>query len=587
MWGAAAALLLTGCIDNKYDLSDVDTTSEFRVNNLTIPVNLDPVVLSDIIKVEEGDQLKDTTINGRTFYAVVQKGTFSSDPIDVNSFYAEPDPMTDKTATFRPVSGGARVKSRAGEEVEMYYLVEPVSEELEYTATGIDKAIKALDMIYFKPLNFSIEISTSSLGNGIESALENLVIVIPSGLNVTKISAGNMTYPLSSYNPASGELDLQSVAFENNKVLIEVTATGIDLSHYPGAFNYDEKMMEGNFMLISQFNIQDSRLALSGPATELASIEEITYNVHYLLEELEATAIMGNIEYDLSGTGLDIDPVDLTNLPSFLEDPETDLQLSNPQIYLQLMNPIGHYGLYYESNITIVAEREGENDNFPGPMVSVPAREGTFNYVMAPQPDKDLIVPMEYSSDLRGLEYPRLGSILAGEGLPKQLMIDIVDPMVPETATTAPFELGQNIEGMEGSYMFLAPLSLKEGSTIVKTVDGWWTEDLSDLNIEYLTISADATNGLPTGVILNLYAIDRDGNRISSEGTLVLNENAVNEPIVITVTGMQEGETFNNLDGIRLYVIAGTNDGQPLAPDQVITLENLKAKVTGNYTRKL
>lgn len=36
-------LLLTSCIDDNYDLSDVDTTSRINVNDLVLPVNIDPI----------------------------------------------------------------------------------------------------------------------------------------------------------------------------------------------------------------------------------------------------------------------------------------------------------------------------------------------------------------------------------------------------------------------------------------------------------------------------------------------------------------------------------------------------------------
>lgn len=54
-----AALLLTGCIDNKYDLDDLDTTTEIKVNNLVLPVNFDVVTLSDIITIDEDSKIKE------------------------------------------------------------------------------------------------------------------------------------------------------------------------------------------------------------------------------------------------------------------------------------------------------------------------------------------------------------------------------------------------------------------------------------------------------------------------------------------------------------------------------------------------
>ena len=309
--------------------------------------------------------------------------------------------------------------------------------------------------------------------------------------------------------------------------------------------------------------------------------------MQYTLGSLKVNAILGSLEYDLSGTGLNIDPINLSNMPTFLEDPETDLRLSNPQVYLQLKNPIGQYGLKYQSSLNILVQRDGQPDkSFPGPLVQVPATTGMYNFVLAPYPEKISSIPAEFASGLDNLTYNDLGNILSGNGLPNSLDIQLVNPMIPEQHLMSPFRLGTSIEGMEGSYMFLAPLSLAEGSKIVKVVDGWWSEDLSDLNIDLLSISTNVTNEVSTSVILHVYAIDRDGNQISTEGSLVLPENAVNEPIEIKLTGL-DGKPFNNLDGVKIYVMAGENEGQPLAPSQSITLDNIKARVTGNYIRKL
>ena len=46
---ACSALVFTGCIDNSYDLSDIDTTTQLRFNNLVLPIQMDPILLSDII----------------------------------------------------------------------------------------------------------------------------------------------------------------------------------------------------------------------------------------------------------------------------------------------------------------------------------------------------------------------------------------------------------------------------------------------------------------------------------------------------------------------------------------------------------
>ena len=103
-------MLLTGCIDNGYDLTDIDTTSEIKVNDLTLPVNLAPVTLSDIIAVgeNEDDKVKEVTINGKTFYAVEETGSFSSDPLRIDPSAAL-DPIYPTSAEFE-LTGPAGAK---------------------------------------------------------------------------------------------------------------------------------------------------------------------------------------------------------------------------------------------------------------------------------------------------------------------------------------------------------------------------------------------------------------------------------------------------------------------------------------------
>lgn len=55
---AAAAVMLTACVDDDYDLSNLDTTVKVNVNELIIPVNIDEVLLSDILKLDQDDHVE-------------------------------------------------------------------------------------------------------------------------------------------------------------------------------------------------------------------------------------------------------------------------------------------------------------------------------------------------------------------------------------------------------------------------------------------------------------------------------------------------------------------------------------------------
>ncbi|MDE5807745.1 MAG: hypothetical protein K2H76_06475 [Muribaculaceae bacterium] len=96
----SAALLLSGCIDNKYDLSDIDKTTQINVNDLVIPVNVDAVKLDDIITIDDDSKIKIVNLNGTEVYAVSETGDFNSDDINIKGFRAEKPEIGDAHLTF-------------------------------------------------------------------------------------------------------------------------------------------------------------------------------------------------------------------------------------------------------------------------------------------------------------------------------------------------------------------------------------------------------------------------------------------------------------------------------------------------------
>ncbi|MCH5214821.1 MAG: hypothetical protein J1E97_06465 [Muribaculaceae bacterium] len=596
MLGAVSAVALTGCIDDKYDLSDIDTTTQIKINDLVLPLNLEPVLLSDIIKVDPDDKLTEVTIDDKTFYAVQQNGEFYSDGIDVDKFEADiANDLDDKSGQFRPAtspSGMRRVT--ASDNNRLYFLLSEVEQNLDYSATDIDGNIVSLSKVYYDDVHFKMTITVSSPVSGLTTSIEDLKIKMPAGLDITNVEANGYTFKSSDYNASTGVLSNVRLDLVNNAGSINVISKGLSLESYPDAFTYEGTLGEGSgsFYLDSNFSIEDGTLVFTADPSQLSQLPDanIPFNVKYDISQLMVTAIDGEILYDLTGEHLNIDPIELTDLPDFLDDPETDLKLSNPQIFLRLNNPVGEFGLEYETTLDIQALRNEIVDNsFLSPLIVVPATSGYHNMVLSPNPDNVSLIPDDYKSNIERLTYNNLGNLLSGNGLPNTLDIKLIDPQI-QRQEAHQFALGTEIDGIDGYYMFLAPLSLADGSKIVKTIDGWYSDDLKDLNIDLLKIAATASNDLPNGVTLTMYAINNLGEQVSSIGTAKLDPSVQNQPIEIKLEGLEENgvrKPITNLDGISMYVVTTTNGtDDPLAPDQVITLENLKATVTGSYTTK-
>lgn len=596
LFGAAALVALTGCIDDKYDLSNIDTTSEFKLKDLVLPANLDPITLSDIITIKEGDQIKEVTINGNTFYAVQESGTFESDNITVNKFSAESSDMQPNRAVFESTGAAPAKPGRKAGTSRVYNLNDKVFEALEYSAGDVDPSVRSLTYLYFSAasggdLALVITMNTQGLGATQTAYLENLHLVLPHGLQVTGVTADGYTFKSSDYVASTGVLSIGRVNLSNNQAKVTIYANAIDLAGYDEPLKYYEAEDVSKFDLNSEFSIESGcKFVIEGSDEDVASMPssmefEVTYNTSTLM----ADAVMGEIQYNLKGTGLEIEPINLENLPDFLADSETDLILANPQIYLNLDNPVGQFGLGYQSGLSIIAAREdADEQKYPLDRdITVAGKEGSFNFLLAPKPDDVKDVPPAYAAGLQRETYSRLGYILSGEGLPKMLDIELIDPMIPVQKTTSPFKLGVELPGMKGSYEFLAPLALMGESRIIytKTEDGWWSEDLSDLTITSLQLTTIATSTIPLDAVLAVYPLDREGNRIQGLEIVpaTLPAYAENAELTFTING-----TITDLDGVFITAtVRPEGDDEVLKPSQTIILKDLKAKISGNYTKKL
>ena len=294
------------------------------------------------------------------------------------------------------------------------------------------------------------------------------------------------------------------------------------------------------------------------------------------------------IEYRFTGDGLSIPPIYLDKVPEFLAGPETNLILANPQVYLSLTNPVGTFGLEWMTGLEIVAGREYDQDkNFDlGKDVVVPGKSGVFNYVMAPDAAAVNECPEGYDKDLNRISYPDLGNILAGNGLPDWIEIRLIDPMIPKQPFPSSFPTEEDIVGIKGRYTLLVPLALEGDSKIVysKTESGWWSENLEGLVIRELSLTAKVTNETALGAVAAVYPVDREGNIIENVEIIPVNlpQNAEGMELQFKVAG-----EITDLDGVIIKAtVKPDNTTEPLSPGQIIMLENIRVKVSGDYTKK-
>lgn len=583
----SVAIGTSGCIENGYDLSDIDTTTEIKVKDLVLPVNLDPVELSDIITIEEDGKIKTVNINGKEFYAVEETGSFHSDPVKINTFSASVRPLEPSTARFALFSGRAtQKKSRRNVPALSYRLQSPVNRALNYTASGIDNSIHSLTYLEFNDLELAIDLTLANASIYQSAAISDLVLELPKQLKIKSINpAQSGSY---GYNPSTGELSIQRLTLKEGKCRLSIVVTAADLKANGSDVDYPSH----TFKLDSHFNIKTATAELT-PRTDISAGDvpsDINFQVNYTVGNLTATAINGKIEYNLEGEGLNIAPIELNDLPDFLADEHTNLILNNPQIYLNINNPVGRENLSFRSGLKITSNfKKGSHSYVELQKFEVDhdLGYGPYNYCLSPEKPAD--VPGDFAKGIRFVTFDGLGDILSGQGLPSTLDLQLINPEI-YLQDVIGLELGATLPRMEGTYKFLAPLALKgtadSGSLIVytDTNDGWNDEDVDAITIQTLELSATVTSTIPLSAKLNAFPLDKDGHRIGTVEVAgaEIPAGASDYPITIHITG-----TVEHLDGITFEALVRSDGtGEALAPNQTITLRNIRAKVSGNYTKE-
>lgn len=591
--GISLCVALTSCVDNDYDLGNLDTLVKVPVNDLTIPVNVEPVKLENIFNIDENDPNNCVkVVNGE--YAVSRDGHFESENIEVKEIRLS-----------RPVINGStniiNLKpelTRATTPEQLSFGVQSEVRNFTYTSSNVSSYIQGIDNVKCN-LTLKMDINFRELQGKVSIAtMSDISLQLPKGLVGVTVEGTN-----SNYTKSTGVLTIPYVASTGATLSIVVHASELDFAFLKGINEADfipstTDADNGYISIMGAFYLLDGILTIhenniSGSLTQLPS--QLTMTIDYTTYDTTVSEFTGDLHYQIKD--VDIPSAELNNLPDILTQETTNLALENPQIYLSISNPFTAYDLKAATGLKITAHRTGKPAkefvlNQEIELIASNAVNGVFHFVLSPT---DPTMRPEGMENAKWIEFSDLGYLLAGEGLPTELSFDLINPYVP-TQHIDNFKLGVNIGTVDGDYNMLAPLGMKEGSQIVYSddFDGWASEDIDCCTIERLSISTNASSNIPIDVTLTGYPIDEQGNRIyGANGEpveidgAIIPANAQNHHIYIhTTTTIPSG---SNLNGIRFVATAMANEPNSpvLSPDMTIILDNIRVTADGYYIRDL
>lgn len=607
---ALSVFVLSSCVDNDYDLSDIDSMARFKTKNLVIPLNLDVITLDQVMDLDEDSEIKkfEDAETGKTWYAIKKDGTFDSDPIDVSTFTAS-KPNISPTSSMLDLTPLTLIPGHINE-ASAYYDIAGNSNPTAFEAKSenVDKAIKSISKLGVNT-TFNIKIAVS--GTGTSAILQHLKyegvkIQFPKGLTATA-SKG-------TYNSSTGILDLDEPLSPNSngEVYVTLTITAIDAKVANITFTSASATKSyGTFVFADNVQIIEGRVNIYNVEPSTLP-NQITFTSTPTLQDIAVTTFTGDVEYDVED--FTIDPIDLADVPDIINQPGTKLMLDKPQLFLEINNPVAKYNLYFESGFELTSERTvRENETDVKKQKTYAINEPTFGtkttdgsaqkaegnqFVLAPSfSAEDNYLATEYPNPKHVL-FTDLKRILildeeveeeeiaeTGVGIPTTINVNVKEPKIPRQSVTD-FVLGDKLNPIIGKYSFYAPLQLSEESQIAytDTIDDWNDEDLDNVTIEHLIISFDATTDIPFDAEITIYPIDTTGEPIAGVETTTahLEAKAENQPVKVEITG-----NITHLDGLLIKARILNTESELLSPDMKIYVANSKATVTGHYDKEL
>ena len=584
---AVASLPLTACIDDNYDLSDIDTTAEIKVNNLVVPVNLDEITLSNVLDLDDESVVKE--IDG--IYAVLVDGEFKSEELKVNAVSLARPVIPASSTTISLVNGNTDIvvpPVGIGEQ-SFTYSVEGFSTSFTYTSATVDKSIRSLSKI---AVDWTIDLNLSVLNNGNvfkSVAFRNLYLKLPVGLHTPDYVSENGVIHLSDINLSAGVM--------THMVTIHVDEIDFAKLSEQGLYSFvsdPSGKNPGTLTISGSIGVEEGYVVAVTNSNASSVPTQTTMTLSPVGSDIKVNSVDGEICYGISD--FNVDPVMLNDLPDLLRQDETNITIANPQLYLSINNPLAGYSLDASSGLTLTACREdGSRKPYSldaGELINIGHNAGIAGpYKFCLAPDPSAAGSFEGFANAVPVRYQGLGNVLSGNGLPSSIEVSFDDPKVGPGMVTN-FTVPQTLQKLEGAYKFYAPLNLGVNSKIVynEVSDGWSDETLDKVTIEKLKVNATVTNSLPFDIVLSGYPVDAQGRQCKdlatgqpvSLGSITVKAGATSA-IALESTG-----AIKNLDGVHYFATAVvTKDGVTLRPDATIKLTDIKATVSGFYIDEL
>ena len=333
--------------------------------------------------------------------------------------------------------------------------------------------------------------------------------------------------------------------------------------------------------------IEDNSIKVTGKSTVVVSANsqgQLYIKPSITIDAMPVKSVRGIIQPTIDETTSN---VNLDNLPDFLQDDATELDIANPVFTFIAKNPL-------DARIVLNGEMYGSKDG-----VKI---DNSIVYIGDEKSvDKQAIVLEPNSTTTIALS--RLGT--GGKEGAKNIKVSDINNLIKKIPDAVDFKLQPAVTHdeyssvdlgtsytMESSYDIDIPLSFGSNLKIVyeETIDNF-DLDLEDIDIKKAILDINAINTIPLAMEIkdeNVSALDANGNVIKDidvtvTGTITESKDGKTEvasSLTINLNETAEG-AISKLDGLKLKVTAvpGQATDVQLLSSQWMQLKDMKLKI--------
>lgn len=569
LWGFLLSFPLwtVSCVDNKYDLDkDIDMTVNVGGEHLTIPAgSSDTAYLSKIIEVEEGDILQPDAAT--RVYHLTKKDDIDVKPTTVKEV------TIDETTTNLSSIEIVNATSLTDEEV-----LAPVTTfgDFEAKSNNIDEALKELGALHAKaPVDLILTIDFQK----------------EQSLNFTRVQANKLKIVFPDYIVFKAEEGIQGhelildgqVLSENGKSYSRtLKVEGYEFGENTG---FGKEPVNGTLTIDGEISMEGDVVTSGVSGSGTLSLVPTA-----VLGEMIVGSVRGVIQPNIDA---ETTKIELNDLPDFLKDEETRLDITNPVILLIANNP-----LETPVEVDAVLTPMKNNTQIEGKKVEIgrgndkdPVKLASGNNVIALSRTGECTIEGVTSN----VKVEDINNLL--ETIPDDIMVDLKPVVRNEEYYTA--ELGIAYE-MPSSYEVDVPLSFEQGLNIVynDSIQDL-NKDLNDLDkvgLKNMKVILSVDNAIPLKLQLkaeNVQIKDVYGNELSAvkktieEDKQYVAESADGEKpatseLVLNLTS-DDTAFLSKIDRIcfKITAVPGSATGVPLKDTQWLKITSIKLSVPG------